>query len=297
MERVLSPEERIRRAEDLYYRRKVQSVNRQTARVNVDNKSGYNSSKKFIKQMIACIFIYVAWYGIQNSNYIFSENITSSVKQLLEYDISLSSLYSIINTEEEQDNYTEDVQSEATIETSTIAVEETLSASEEVTNISVTTPEVIEPEVVEIIEEASSIDQMKEDAEYIKANYKMVKPLSGTITSRFGVRDSENPIVTSYHTGLDIAVNEGTVFVSAMSGTVELVSSVGDYGNHFKITNGDVSTIYAHCKTVYVKEGQQIEAGEEVAEVGSTGNSTGPHLHFEIRRNNQYVNPELVLDF
>ena len=68
-------------------------------------------------------------------------------------------------------------------------------------------------------------------------------------------------------------------------------------GNHFKITNGDVSTIYAHCKTVYVKEGQQVTAGEEVAEVGSTGNSTGPHLHFEIRRNNQYVNPELVLDY
>ena len=231
-------------------------------------------------------------YGIQNSNYIFSENIASSIKQLLEYDISLSNLHSIISTEEEQDSYIEDVQSQATVETSTTAVEETLSASEESINT-----EVIEAESVEIIEEASSIDQMKEDAEYIKANYKMVNPLSGTITSRFGVRDSENPIVTSYHTGLDIAAGEGTVFVSAMSGTVELVSSVGDYGNHFKITNGDVSTIYAHCKTVYVKEGQQIEAGEKVAEVGSTGNSTGPHLHFEIRRNNQYVNPELVLDF
>lgn len=68
-------------------------------------------------------------------------------------------------------------------------------------------------------------------------------------------------------------------------------------GNHFKITNGEVSTIYAHCKNVYVTEGQEIKQGEKVGEVGSTGNSTGPHLHFEIRRNNQYVNPELILEF
>lgn len=289
MEKALSPEERIRKAEDLYYRRKVQSINKQTARVNVDNKSNYKTSKKFIKQIIVCTLIYLLWYGFQNSNYIFSENVINNVKQVLEYDISLSSFYSNINQEEEQ---IQEVQEEATVETSTTAVEETLSVSEEITE-----PEVIESEIIVPPEEASSIDQMKEDAEYIKANYNMIKPISGTITSRFGVRDSENPNVTAYHTGLDIAVNEGTVFVSAMSGTVELVSSEGAYGNHFKITNGDVSTIYAHCKTVYVKEGQQVTAGEEVAEVGSTGNSTGPHLHFEIRRNNQYVNPELILDY
>lgn len=214
MERVLSPEERIRKAEDLYYRRKVQSVNRQTARVNVDNKSNYKSSKKFIKQIIVCTLIYLLWYGFQNSNYIFSENVINNVKQLLEYDISLSSFYSDAKQEEEQ---AQEVKEEETVETSTTAVEETLSVSEEI----------IEPEVVVPPEDASSIDQMKEDAEYIKANYQIIKPLSGTITSRFGVRESENPNVAGYHTGLDIAVNEGTVFVSAMSGTVELVSSVG----------------------------------------------------------------------
>ncbi len=226
MEKVLSPEERIRKAEDLYYRRKVQSMNRQTARVNVDDKSSYKSSKKFVKQIIACLLIYIVWYGFQNSNYIFSENAINSVKQLLEYDISWSNLYSKISTGE-QTNQIEDIQNEATVETSTTAVEETLSVSEEIIE-----PEVIEPEVVPP-EEASSIDQMKEDAEYIKANYEIVKPLTGTITSRFGVRESENPNVAGYHTGLDIAINEGTVFVSAMSGTVELVSSVGSLRKSF----------------------------------------------------------------
>lgn len=283
MERVLSPEERIRKAEDLYYRRRVQSMNKQTARVNVDNNSKSVLIKKFYKQIIVCILIYLLWYSTQNSNYIFSENVINNVKKMLEYDISWSNLYSQtdINTEE-------NVQEEPTVETSTTAISE---SEEAIENKS----EIIEVEEVIIPEEASSIDQMKEDAEYIKANYNIIKPLSGTITSRFGIRISDNNIVSAYHTGLDIAVNEGTIFVAAMSGIVELVSSEGAYGNHFKITNGDVSTIYAHCKTIYVKEGQQVTAGENIAEVGSTGNSTGPHLHFEIRRNNQYVDPELVL--
>ena len=68
-------------------------------------------------------------------------------------------------------------------------------------------------------------------------------------------------------------------------------------GNHVKIENKDVATIYAHCKTIYVKEGEQISKGQEVGETGSTGNVTGPHLHFEIRRNDEYVDPDLVLNF
>jgi len=56
-------------------------------------------------------------------------------------------------------------------------------------------------------------------------------------------------------------------------------------------------TLYAHCKTIYVKQGDKVVQGQEIGETGSTGNVTGPHLHFEIRRNNEYVNPDLILDF
>lgn len=58
-----------------------------------------------------------------------------------------------------------------------------------------------------------------------------------------------------------------------------------------------MTTVYAHCKTIYVSEGDKISQGQEIAQVGATGNVTGPHLHFEIRRNNQYIDPDLVLDF
>lgn len=71
----------------------------------------------------------------------------------------------------------------------------------------------------------------------------------------------------------------------------------GDLGNHIKITNGDVSTVYAHCRTIYVKKEDKIKQGQNIGEVGSTGNSTGPHLHFEIRKEERYVDPDLILDF
>lgn len=71
----------------------------------------------------------------------------------------------------------------------------------------------------------------------------------------------------------------------------------GDLGNHVKIVDGDVMTVYAHCKTIYVNEGDKINQGQQIGEVGTTGNTTGPHLHFEIRKENRYVDPDLILKF
>lgn len=82
-----------------------------------------------------------------------------------------------------------------------------------------------------------------------------------------------------------------------MEGIVSQVSSVGDYGNHLRIENGDVITLYAHCNKIYVNKGDKIAQGQKIAEVGDTGNVTGPHLHFEIRRGNEFVDPDYVLEF
>ena len=121
-----------------------------------------------------------------------------------------------------------------------------------------------------MIEESSSLSQMEIDAQYIKANCSIIKPLEGEITSRFGMRNPTVPTVPKYHTGIDIARVVGTVIISAIEGDVEVVSSQGDYGNHIKITNGEVSTLYAHCSKIYVKQGDHIVQGQEIAEVGET---------------------------
>ena len=105
-------------------------------------------------------------------------------------------------------------------------------------------------------------------------------PVSGTISSRYGVSSS---IRSSKHTGLDIAANQGTQIKVVADGTVTCASYSGSYGYLVKVDHGNgVETWYAHTSKMYVKEGQEVKAGDVIALVGSTGNSTGPHLHFEV---------------
>ena len=96
---------------------------------------------------------------------------------------------------------------------------------------------------------------------------------------------------------IDIATKSGTSIKSAIEGTVSVASKNNEYGNFIKIINKDVMTVYAHCEKLKVKEGDKVKMGDTIATVGSTGNSTGPHLHFEIRLSDRYINPELVIKF
>lgn len=117
-----------------------------------------------------------------------------------------------------------------------------------------------------------------------------VLPVSGRITSRYGEASS---LRRSTHTGLDIACASGTDIKVVASGTVTFAASNGSYGNLVKVDHGNgIETWYGHCSKIYAKVGQKVEAGDIVAAVGSTGNSTGPHLHFEIRIDGNTVNPQ-----
>ena len=118
-------------------------------------------------------------------------------------------------------------------------------------------------------------------------------PVSGTISSRYGV---SSRIRSSNHTGLDIAATYGTKIQVVASGTITHASYNGAYGNLVKVDHGNgLETWYAHTRKMYVSVGQTVKAGEVIAEVGSTGNSTGPHLHLEIRINGEHVDPQNYL--
>lgn len=121
----------------------------------------------------------------------------------------------------------------------------------------------------------------------VKIGVSLIRPVSGTITSRFGRRGRGT------HTGLDIAAPTGTTIKAAASGKVTFSGPKGSYGNMVIITHADgTQTYYAHCNTLSVKAGQSVSQGQKIATVGSTGNSTGPHLHLEVRVNGVAQNPQ-----
>lgn len=118
-------------------------------------------------------------------------------------------------------------------------------------------------------------------------------PVTGTITSRYG---ESSRLRKSTHTGLDIACITGTSIKAVADGVVKSAEYTGSYGNLVKIDHGNgIETWYGHTSKMFVTKGQEVKAGDIIAAVGSTGNSTGPHLHFEIRINGNTVNPQNYL--
>jgi len=117
-------------------------------------------------------------------------------------------------------------------------------------------------------------------------------PTSGNVTSGFGRRRSPFGGAWEHHEGVDIAVPRGTPVFAAAGGVVRVAGWNGGYGNAVFIDHGfGMSTVYAHLHRISVRVGQQVTTGQQIGLVGSTGRSTAPHLHYEVRVNGQAVNP------
>lgn len=117
-------------------------------------------------------------------------------------------------------------------------------------------------------------------------------PLQGRISDGFGYREDPFTKEQQFHSGIDIAAPYGGDVRAAGAGKVVFVGRKGGYGKLVVIDHGyGITTYYGHASKLLVKEGQQVGKGEVIAKVGSTGRSTGPHLHFEIRINDVPINP------
>lgn len=153
--------------------------------------------------------------------------------------------------------------------------------------------------VVQLAEAETSVNselrEIKTEQEKIAAAtcngvYLSVKPVSGNITSRYGAVESVRDHV---HAGIDIAAPAGTQIKATADGTVSYSGWMSGYGNLIIIDHANgVQTCYGHCSKLYAKVGDKVSAGDVIAAVGSTGNSTGNHLHFEIRVNGTKINPQ-----
>ena len=295
MERTMTVEERIRRAEEIYERRKrnegLTVVQEEKDKKQKNEKKDIKLLKKMLIQLLVCICIYLVIYTIQNKQYIFSEDFIDKVNEIISYDIDFRKVYEdtknyivgIFSKENEGKNQNEESNETNIIENTEInngiggAVEESTEETQQV-------------------EQTQSLSQEEQDILNIKNTTTFIKPVEGTISSIYGYRETATGTVPKDHTGTDIAAVTGTKIKSATDGQVVLVSEEGDYGKHIKVQIGEVSIIYAHCNALYVKEGDMVTQGQEIAEVGSTGNSTGPHLHFEIRMSERTVDPQKILE-
>ncbi len=334
MEKSISQEERIRRAEEIYSRRRYNNRNGESLYRSGETRNRYQPQEtrkikgkmidKMIIQMIICVIIYTCIYMLQYSNYLFSKDMVDKTKEVLSYDISIENLYNKSNeffsnlqkkfnwgvNNEQNDNVNEEVQNENTEEANTENTNtntengeanneslENVENSEISQNTDNDTNQNSEQLAVGGADETQPEEeksQEEQDIDYVKQNVSIIWPIKGVITSRFGNR-TPTEIVTANHKGLDIAGNTGDNIVSAMDGTVVQYSEEGDYGKHLRIQNGEVLTLYAHCSELLVQEGSTVKQGDVIAKVGATGRATGPHLHFEIRRDDRFINPELIL--
>lgn len=117
-------------------------------------------------------------------------------------------------------------------------------------------------------------------------------PASGRISSAFGDRSSPTEGASTNHKGIDIPAPSGSSIVAAADGKVVISTYSYSAGNYIMIDHGGgLTTVYMHCSQLLVKEGETVKQGQTIAKVGSTGYSTGPHLHFGVRSGGSYVNP------
>ena len=132
--------------------------------------------------------------------------------------------------------------------------------------------------------------------EYQALPFTLSLPLTGTVTSPFGARGDPMSGDQSFHHGLDIAAPAGTAIRAVASGTVIEVGFNAAYGNFVVVQHaGDFTSKYAHCKSILVKEGDRVKPSTKLATVGSTGASTGNHLHLELRLSGIFLDPAVQL--
>lgn len=254
----------------------------------MDKKKKDYLSFTLICQFLVCALLFGSLWGLKRVN----SDIYLNFKN--DYYSNLGTNFEIVDTKNYQ-NTNEKNETETKAENISSSINETEEVAEVISenNLSV--------EIKGKGGQDYSIESIDEVPENVSVNsyvlsQKMVLPVEGDVTSEFGVRNHPISDELRFHAGIDIAADAGTPIYAAFSGTV-IVADYDEWnGNYMKIQHdGDIITVYCHCQKLNVKKGDIVEAGDVIGYVGSTGSSTGPHLHFEFRVGNVSYDPETAL--
>lgn len=290
MDRIISEEERIRRAEDILERR--QNTDLRISSNNFVKEKSNNKIRKIFIQILISLIIYCGIYYIKNSQNEKMKVFVGNINTVLEYDVDFKKIYeeickkceslnlnlnsknlennngnientnvnNVAENNENIENNSEQVKPENQV---VVNSEGNTQEDNKQNDVAINTETIgiggsTEEQTTENTGNISEEEQMKIDAEYINKNFNIIKPVTKyTVTSGFGSRESTE-IVSANHKGIDLGATTGTSIIAAMEGTVIEASSEGDFGNHLKIQNGDVTMIYAHCNELLVKEGDVV---------------------------------------
>lgn len=152
-----------------------------------------------------------------------------------------------------------------------------------------------DPNNSDIISDEKKLPKTDEESDIIngiKSKFTFTCPVYGALGSPFGSRINPISKKKEFHKGVDIKANSSTPIKSALDGTVFAAEYEKSYGNYIILNHSDgITTLYAHCSKLLVKNGQKVKKGQIIALVGSTGNSTGPHLHFEVHKDGKLLDP------
>lgn len=245
------------------------------------NKKDY-LTKTLLLQFSVCLMLFLLLFLLKYNNSSFFYEIEEIFSSKLEENLKAEEIESVFKNIK---NYETTQTTEVEKETEYIPLEEPSLSAEIIagggSDVKVTSED-------DIPDNASVADYT--------LNQKMVLPVVGNVTSEFGTRIHPISGDLRFHAGIDIAAELGTNIYSAFDGEV-IYSDYDQWnGNFLKIQHDNgIMTVYCHCEKLNVKKGQKIRAGEVIATVGSTGSSTGPHLHFEIRVDNVSYNPQKAL--
>ncbi len=162
--------------------------------------------------------------------------------------------------------------------------------------------EIIRPQNKETIERKNKDSQLVKEARKISSTIKLwqnkfIWPIEGTITTPFAATRYVNKKLNNRHSGIDIAAPQGTPIKATANGIVKLSTELLVTGNTIIIDHGwNVSSSYSHLDKIHVSVGQEVNEGDIIGSIGSTGFSTGPHLHWAVKVNGVFVNPEQFIE-
>ena len=247
-------------------------------------RGGTDRTPRMVVQVIVCGALFVALIGLKLIMPDHLSSLRGTLGQWLVRDADFVAAFSAVGRAASGEQTWGDSLSEACI-----AVFGGEKRAQEVSGelIGVTVPEQDAPEMAD----ARELPALAVGEQRI-LGFAYACPLSGTLTSPFGWREDPNSGEECFHYGVDIAGEEGASVACFADGTVGTVGESNLLGKYVTVNHeGGFSTLYAHCSAVTVSAGQSVRKGDELAHVGSTGNATGPHLHFEVHDGGEYLNP------